>query len=915
MNRLKFQGNIDLKTIEALYEEYKENPDSVDIGWRKFFEGFEFANTHYKLKPNQVEPILSPTIKSWDEAAENGNYAEEFKVINLINAYRQRGHLFTTTNPVRKRRKYSPTLDIENFGLSEQDLKKQFHSGQITGIGTTTLDQIIKHLKTTYCRSIGIEYRYIRTPEIVDWLEKKMETSQNLPVFTVEEKLAILDILNKAVIFEEFMFNKFPGQKTFSLQGAESLIPALYFITEKSASEDVQDLVIGMAHRGRLNVLANILNKPYQDIFTEFQGLEYESTDLTGDVKYHLGYTNCLNTKTNKNIRATLTANPSHLEAVTPVVEGIARAIAEKHYNKDFNKIIPLIIHGDAAIAGQGVVYETLQMSQLPGYKTGGSIHIIINNQLGFTTNYLDARSSVYCTDIGKILQVPIFHVNGDDVEALVYTIQLALDFRQKYHRDVFIDLLCYRKWGHNESDEPRFTQPLLYKIIRQHPNTRDIYVEQLIKQNIINKDTANNLKKSFVAELEEQLEISKSIDKTKLDSFIPIKFKVDITKHKISPDKERLKNLAATLFTPPQNLKFFDKTLKIQEKRYSTAVIEEKADWAIAELLAYGTLLQDGFSVRLSGQDVKRGTFSHRHSILTVEDSEDEYIPLKNIPGASGSFNIYNSLLSEYGVLGFEYGYALEMPETLTIWEAQFGDFSNGAQIITDQYISSAEEKWKITNDLVLYLPHGYEGQGPDHSNARPERFLSLCVNDNLIIANCTTPANLYHLLRKHKTTNERKPLIIFTPKSLLRHPFCVSSLAELANDSFKEIIYDNSIEQGKINKVILCTGKIYYDILTEMETRSVKNTAIVRIEQLYPFPKSIISGLIKNYNNTSKWIFAQEEPANMGAMPFIKEHLNLKNIEFISRAPAASPATGSKQIHIKQQKELMDKIFETSP
>lgn len=901
MDEYSYLSNVEPQFLDALYKQYKTNPESVDFGWRKFFEGFEFSKANFSE---------TSTL----------DYPDEFKVINLINAYRERGHYFTKTNPVRSRRKYTPTLDIENFELKESDLEKEFFAGNKLGLGKAKLKDIIKHLQDTYCNSFGVEYRYIRKPEITNWLRNKMETTRNIPNFSKEEKIRILHKLSEAVIFEKFIHKKFPGQKRFSLEGAESAIPALDAIIEIGSTLGAKEFVIGMPHRGRLNVLANILNKSYKDIFSEFEGKEYDDDELMGDVKYHLGFTSFTSTHKGEKLKLTLAPNPSHLEAVNPVVEGIVRARIDLDYNGDNSKIVPILIHGDASIAGQGIVYEVLQMSELPGYQTGGTIHLIINNQIGFTTNYLDARSSIYCTDIAKIIQSPIFHVNGDDVEEVVYTMQFALEFRQKFHKDVFIDLLCYRKYGHNEGDEPRFTQPTLYKIIEKHPNPREIYVEKLKNEGVIEHEEARKMEKEFNQLLEEDLILSKKIPKATITSFLENEWK-NIVKAKLSDfekspetaiDKEKIFYLTEKITALPENLPFFSKIKKLQNDRYEMVFKEGKLDWAMGELLAYASLLDEGYPVRISGQDVGRGTFSHRHAILTVEDSEEKYIPLNNIKPDQPKFEIYNSLLSEYGVLGFEYGYALGSPFTLTIWEAQFGDFFNGAQIIIDQFITSAENKWNVMNDLVMFLPHGYEGQGPEHSSARIERFLQLCADCNIQIANCTTPSNFFHILRRQLHRNIRKPLIIFTPKSLLRHPACISDINNFIQGGFKEILDDEKANPENVDRVIFCTGKIYYELIDERDKDKKDNIAIVRIEQLYPIPYSQWESIYKKYNKASHWLWVQEEPENMGAWDFIHKHI--KNIPiklFAARASSGSPATGSGKIHKISQQKIIDKAM----
>nr|MDQ3046518.1 2-oxoglutarate dehydrogenase E1 component [Bacteroidota bacterium] len=781
MDKFSYLGNADPVAIEELFQQYLKDSQSVESDWRQFFAGFEFARKNYE-----------------DDGEIPQNVKKEFSVINLINSYRSRGHLFTQTNPVRERRKYSPTLAIENFALTQADLETEFQAGTQIGIGSAKLKDIVAHLEQTYCQSIGAEYMYIRTPEVIKWLQDKMEGSKNTPDFSIDEKKVILNKLNQAVVFESFLHTKFVGQKRFSLEGAETTIPALDAVCEKGADMGIEDFVIGMAHRGRLNVLANILNKTYKDIFTEFEGRLAEDSLFDGDVKYHMGYSSDQLSNNGKRVHLSLTPNPSHLEAVDPVVEGIARAKIDTLHKGDYSKVCPILIHGDAALAGQGIVYEVLQMSQLEGYKTGGTIHVVINNQVGFTTNYLDGRSSTYCTDVAKVVLAPVFHVNGDDVEALVFVSKLAMEFRQTFHRDVFIDVLCYRKYGHNEGDEPRFTQPLLYKAIAKHPNPREIYIKQLLSQGAIDAEMAKEMEKSFKDLLQEKLDEAKQTEKAKITSFLEGQWKglkmagsdAFDQSPETSVEKKIFLDLAKKTVALPKDKNFFNKTQKLFDDR-AAMISNDNYDWAMGELMAYATLMNEGHNVRFSGQDVERGTFSHRHAVVKLEDSEEEYTPLNTL-GTPGKLSIYNSLLSEYAVLGFEFGYTMSTPNALTIWEAQFGDFFNGAQIIIDQFITSAEYKWRRMNGLVMLLPHGYEGMGPEHSSARMERFLQQCAENNMQIVNCTTPANQFHVLRRQIKREFRKPLICFTPKKLLRYPTCVSSVKDFTSGGFQEVIDD---------------------------------------------------------------------------------------------------------------------------
>lgn len=907
MDRFSYVGSADISQIDALYQEFLKNPQSVEESWREFFDGFEFARTNYEQGLISAKPL-----------SQTDNFQNELNVINLINGYRNRGHLFTKTNPVRERRQYSPTLDLENFNLKGSDLETVYQSGALIGIGPAKLKDIFTHLEQTYCASIGAEYKYIRTPEISDWLEKKMESRKNTAEFSIEQKRRILYKLNEAVAFENFLHTKFVGQKRFSLEGSETLIPALDAVITCGADFGIKEFVIGMSHRGRLNVLSNILGKTYEEIFSEFEGLEYDEHAFAGDVKYHLGFSSDVETENGKKVHLSLAPNPSHLEAVDPVVQGIVRSKIDNTPGGNENQIAPILIHGDAAIAGQGVVYEVIQMSLLRGYRTGGTIHLVVNNQIGFTTNYADGRSSTYCTDVAKVTLSPVFHVNGDDVEALVYTIQLAMEFRQKFHRDVFIDILGYRKYGHNEGDEPRFTQPLLYKAIAAHADPRKIYNDKLLSQGEVEGNLAREMEKSFKEMLQTSLDDAKQIKKKKITPFLEGSWKglrlatpADMLANpQTGVDLKILKTIGEKITALPENKKFFNKTVRLFEDR-KTMVKEGRADWSMAELLAYGTLLNEGFPVRFTGQDVERGTFSHRHAVIRMEDSEEQYTPLNNISEKQSPFRIFNSLLSEYAVLGFEYGYALTTPNSLVIWEAQFGDFNNGAQIIIDQYISSAEDKWNRMNGIVMLLPHGFEGQGAEHSSGRMERFLALCAEQNMQVLNCSTPASFFHALRRQLHRPFRKPLIIFTPKSLLRHPRCISSFEDLATGSFQNIIDDNTADAKKITKVLLCTGKLYYELIEYKEKNQADHIAIVRLEQLYPLAVPELEQIKKKYN-VKKWTWVQEEPVNMGAWSHLMRVLSpLMPLEYAGRSESASPATGSNKTHEREQQELIKIAF----
>ncbi|MBC7746024.1 MAG: 2-oxoglutarate dehydrogenase E1 component [Flavobacterium sp.] len=908
MDKLSYISNADPAYIESLYQSYKENNTSVDFGWQKFFEGFDFG------KGSDTETL---------PAEDSEHFFKEINVLNLINGYRDRGHLFTKTNPVRERRSYYPGKELETFGLNKNDLNTVFNAGVEVGLGPAKLSDIVNLVEQTYCQSIGAEYKYIRNPEKLKWFEQRMESERNTPNFSIETKKRILRKLNEAVVFENFLGTKFLGQKRFSLEGAESVIPALDSIIEKGAETGIEEFVIGMAHRGRLNVLANIMNKTYSDIFSEFEGKGYSAgSPFGGDVKYHLGFSTDVETASGKKVHLSLSPNPSHLEAVDPLVEGIVRSKIDFKYDGNYKRIAPVLIHGDASLAGQGIVYEVLQMSKLDGYKTGGTIHLVINNQVGFTTNFKDGRSSTYCTDLAKITLSPVFHVNGDDVEALVYAINMAVEYRQKYHNDVFIDILCYRRYGHNESDEPKFTQPLLYKAIEIHPNPREIYNKKLMEQGSVDANLAKEMEKDFRGLLQERLIESKHDEN--FSDINPVfsgawkGFRLADENDLKEPSQtavpeDQFLSIAKEITTLPADKKFFKKIAKLFEDRRKM-VENQTYDWAMGELMAYGTLLKDGFRVRVSGQDVERGTFSHRHAVLTLEDSEEEYVPLANLNGVQAKFDIFNSHLSEYGVLGFEYGYALANPMSLIVWEAQFGDFFNGAQIIIDQFITSAETKWQRSNGLVMLLPHGYEGQGPEHSSARIERFMELCADNNIQVANCTTPANFFHLLRRQLKRDFRKPLVVFTPKSLLRSSQCVSNLVEFTNGSFRELIDDKFVNPKEVKRVLFCSGKVYYDLLEKQQADHRKDVAIVRLEQLYPLPYGGMEDIKLRYKNAVQFIWVQEEPENMGAWPYICRKLFSSDFHFklISRKESSSTASGFSKQHIAQQVSLVGRAFE---
>ncbi len=920
MDKYSYLSNVDSAWLDDLYQQYLKDPASVETGWARFFEGFEFAKAlHEEPQAGGASAVVE---KAANAAGGNERFQKEFRVLELINAYRTRGHLFTDTNPVRERRKYTPNLALETFQLSEADLDTVFTAGNEVGIGPSKLRDIVALLDQTYCASIGVEFKYIRNPDKIKWLVERMEGTRNTPSFTLDQKKEILEKLNEAVVFEKFLGKKFIGAKRFSIEGAEALIPALDTVIEHGAELGITEYVIGMAHRGRLNVLANTMRKSYDAIFSEFDGKDYEDALVEGDVKYHMGYSSVVRTNTGKEVRLTLAPNPSHLEAVGPVMQGISRAIIEHddHFAKGVTA--PIIIHGDAAVAGQGVVYEVVQMAGLKAYEVGGTIHIVVNNQVGFTTNYIDARTSTYCTDVAKTTLCPVFHVNGDDAEAVAYTVKLAMDYRQRFGTDIWVDILCYRKHGHNEGDEPKFTQPLLYKAIAAHADPREIYTQKLIDSGVAGaREMAEEMERSFSEMLDARLTEAKQVRVGSISNFMAERWKgfkraqeSDFANSPVTGvKKETLRMIGEKLTVIPEGKKFFSKLEKILNDRRKM-MADGTLDWGMAELLAYGSLLVEGHPVRFTGQDVERGTFSHRHAVVRMEDSEEEFIHLKHIQEGQALLQIYNSLLSEYAVLGFEYGYALTNPDVLTIWEAQFGDFVNGAQIILDQYLCCAEEKWNTQNGIVLLLPHGYEGQGAEHSSARMERFLSSCADGNMVVVNCTTPANFFHALRRQLAWNFRKPLVVFTPKSLLRHPRCVSKLDDLAQGGFRELIEDAEVDPEQVRTVVFTQGKIHYDLAEHREKNGITDTALVRIEQLHPLPVEQMRAVIRSYTKAERYLWVQEEPLNMGAWGYMALNFTDVKWEVVARAASGAPATGSSKRSANQQIAIIEKAFSRS-
>ncbi len=919
MKDFSFITNSHPAYIESLYQEFVKDPNSVDPEFRKFFEGFDFAVTNGKSGANGG-PVSAVTPEPSKQASADIDWKREVSAYRLILGYRNKGHLIAKTNPIRTRKDRGANLDLSFFGFTESDLDKDFHAGNLIGLGTTSLRNILSHIQRCYASHVGIEFKYISDQKKVDWITNEIEKKFSNSL-SIEKKRRILEKLNQGVMFEKFLHTKYIGQKRFSLEGGETTIPALDEIINTAAELGVQELVIGMAHRGRLNILANIMGKTYEQIFSEFEGTgAMDQTMGSGDVKYHLGFGSEVQTVDGKTVHLKLMPNPSHLEAVDPVVVGFARAKADVMYHSDFNKILPILIHGDASLAGQGIVYEVMQMSDLDGYYTGGTIHFVINNQIGFTTDFDDARSSDYCTSAAAMIQAPVLHVNGDDPEAVIKCVQIATRYRQEFNSDVFIDMVCYRRHGHNEGDDPKFTQPHLYALIDKHPNPREVYTNFLLENGEADaKDLAKEMEKKFWSDLQERLDEVKQnplpynyqqpeLWWKSLRKAIPEDFEQS---PQTGISEEDFSKVLESLMKWPEDFTPLRKVEKLLQDKIKLFNEEGKIDWATAELMAYGSLLLEGKDVRMSGQDVRRGTFSHRHAILRDENTDKSYNRLSNIPGAKGQFRIYNSLLSEYGVLGFEYGYAMANPQALILWEAQFGDFCNGAHSIIDQFIAAGEQKWNRMNGAGMLLPHGYEGQGPEHSSARMERFLQMCAELNMVNVNITTAANLFHVLRRQLAWPFRKPLIIYSPKANLRHPGTYSLKSEFLSGGFREVIdYSSVTDAGDIRKVMFCSGKIYFDLAEYQQKNSVKDTAIVRLEQLYPLPLNQLEELYSKYSKAT-WFWVQEEPLNMGAASYLQMNLKSLNYGVISRQPSAATATGYSKVHQQEQAEIIETAF----
>ena len=942
--------------LEQMYLKYINKDLDLPSSWKNYFDdlGDELDLVVNEIKGPSWAPIkkqinivekkpkkeVHSNVSVRNVISENNlqNNIDSIKAVELIRAYRLRGHLLAKLDPLGlKKTEYLEELHPEYYGFKKSDYKREIFLNDVTNKKYSNISEILTFLNKTYCGSIGYEYMHISNPEERIWLRRRIEEDENEIKFTKNGKEAILNKLIQAEGFEKFLATKYVGTKRFGLDGAESLIPALEQIIKIGGQSQIKEVKIGMSHRGRLNVLANVLQKSYKRIFNEFAGeFNSSSNEGAGDVKYHLGASSNREFDGNP-VHVSLTDNPSHLEAVNPVVLGQTRAKQFFHKDTERNKVIPILIHGDAAFAGQGIVAECFAMSGLPGHNTGGTIHIIVNNQIGFTTSPRFARSSPYPSDVAKMVDAPILHVNGDDPEAVIYATRIATEFRLKFNRDVVVDLICYRRFGHNEGDEPSFTQPLMYEKIRSHPTTLKLYGQKLTHEQIFTEEGVNQKIKTFKDLLDDQFKTAKDY-KPKIEWFEGTwsRYKPEKGKDKrgvTGVDKEIIKSISDRINVIPSEINPHKTVAKVFDLRKKSIDTEKNIDWATAESLAFATLLKEGYPVRLVGQDSGRGTFSQRHSVLRNQSDNSRYIPLNHISEGQKKYEIVDSFLSELAVLGFEYGYSLVEPNTLTLWEAQFGDFANGAQIIIDQFISSGERKWSRASGIVMLLPHGYEGQGPEHSSARLERFLQLCSNDNMQVMNCTTPANYFHALRRQMKRDFRKPLIMMTPKSLLRNKYCVSDLEDFSkNNSFHRVLWDHAIDpktegfiklknSSKIRKVILCSGKVYFDLLEAREKLKIDDVILYRIEQLYPFPAKTLVKELKPYAKSATFHWCQEEPKNMGAWFSVRDYIewtldnikaNNNQISYIGRSPDASPATGYAKRHISQQQEIIKKVFE---
>ncbi|GAB3450986.1 2-oxoglutarate dehydrogenase E1 component [Insolitispirillum peregrinum] len=934
--------------IAELYERYLDDPQAVDPTWISLFKELmdDPASLASELKGpswgrNRTQVVGAPDLDApppkkkpggASDAEVRARVLDSIRALMMIRTYRVRGHLMAQLDPLGINEPTAhPELDYRTYGFTEADLDREIFIDNVLGLEKAKLREIMSLLKKTYCGTIGVEFMHIQDPDQKAWIQKRIEASRNVTEFTDLGKKTILERLTEAEGFEKFLQVKYTGTKRFGLEGGESIVPAIEQVLKRGSQLGIEEVVLGMAHRGRLNILANVMRKPYQAIFSEFQGNPANPEDVqgSGDVKYHLG-TSTDREFDGKIVHMSLQANPSHLEAVDPVVLGKVRARQGQIGDTERTRVLGIILHGDAAFAGQGVVAECFGMSQLKGYRTGGTLHFVINNQIGFTTAPQYSRSGTYCSDIAKMVQAPILHVNGDDPEAVVHAARIAIEYRQTFKSDVVLDMVCYRRQGHNESEEPAFTQPKMYKLISGQTTTRNLYAQRLVGENVMSQADADKMAADFHAHLEGEFETAKSYKPNKADwlegrwkGLNQLGDEEEYQQYDTQCSIEALKLVGKALTTTPDSVdvnRKIQRQLKAKEQMFETG---EGIDWATAEALAFGTLAQEGHPIRLSGQDCGRGTFSQRHSVLIDQSNENTYVPLNHISDKQAHYEVLDSPLSEYAVLGYEYGFSLAEPNGLTLWEAQFGDFANGAQIIFDQFICSGESKWLRMSGLVVLLPHGYEGQGPEHSSARPERYLQLCAEDNMQVCNLTTPANYFHALRRQIRRNFRKPLIIMTPKSLLRHKACVSSLADLGpNSGFQRVIPETQslVADDQVKRVVLCSGKVYYDLLAAREERGITDVALVRVEQLYPWPKELVKAEISRYRN-AEVVWCQEEPANMGYWTFVMPRLQFiveetghspAKVAYVGRPASASPATGLMKKHVAEQNRLAEQALD---
>jgi len=951
LDQTSFLASANGAFIEELYARYLKDPSAVDGGWRSFFaelkdeapavlkslEGASWAPRHARVIGNGAGAAEAPAKAGNGAAAAMSLEAvraatvDSIRALMMIRAYRVRGHLAARLDPLglHKFQDEHPELDYRSYGFGEADLDRHIFIDNVLGLENPTLRDIVDRVRQTYCGTIGVEYMHIQEPDQKQWIQERIEAILNRTEFTQRGKQAILERLTEAEMFEQFLNVKYPGAKRFGLDGGESLMPALEQILKRGSQLGVEEVVIGMPHRGRLSVLAHVMNKPYAAILSEFQGVSSNPEDMqgSGDVKYHLG-TSADREFDGKNVHLSLSPNPSHLEAVNPVVVGRVRAKQRYLGDHERRRVLGLLMHGDAAFAGQGLVAETFGLSDVRGYRTGGTIHVVVNNQIGFTTNPAQSRSSPYPSDVSKMVQAPIFHVNGDDVEAVVHVARIVTEFRQKFRKDVVLDIWCYRRFGHNESDEPAFTQPIMYRTIARQPSTRAIYARKLVEEGTLTEEQAAAIALAVRAQLDRDFQAATTYKPNKADWFdgrwkhLSVAPTFEERRGKTDLPVETLKRVGEAITTVPADFNLHPKLKRLMTQRRQMAETGEGIDWAMGEALAFGTLASEGYLVRLSGQDVQRGTFSHRHAYLIDQENERPYVPLAHIAPDQARFVAHNSPLSEAAILGFEYGYSLVEPDALIMWEGQFGDFANGAQVIIDQFISSAESKWLRMSGVVMLLPHGFEGQGPEHSSARLERYLQLCGEDNMQVVVPSTPASYYHALRRQVHRNFRKPLVVMTPKSLLRHKLCVSTFAEMGPGScFHRVLpdADTLVADDKVRRVVLCAGKVYYDLYERRAAQGIKDVALVRVEQLYPLPARSLTNVFTRYRN-AEVVWCQEEPGNMGAWTYLDRRIEdilvavggkAKRPRYVGRPEAASPATGSYKRHAKEQAKLVDEAL----